>query len=95
MDQIHSSLLNPFAEGVEGVLSLHVPQIITKEMEDGLGGLLRRLNGFQVRTFQTKPQKAKTTRRLIYGMKEVVRKVDQLKAIIFAKDIDEATLTCM
>ncbi len=66
---------------------------MSNEMNDELEGCLRsfisKLNSFQVRAFQKKPLKAKRQRRLVYGLREILKNIERIKVVIAAKDLDE------
>lgn len=85
---------SPF-ERWDGIIPLYVPSIINAPLEARLATLLERLNGFQVRTFQTKPLKAKKNRRLVYGIQETSRHLGlgHIKALVVATNIDESVVT--
>lgn len=87
---MEAALKNPFEFPLQGSIPLYVSQIIDSDFESSLGDLLSKLNGFQVRSFQKAPQKAKITRRLVYGVREVAKNVarQRIKFIVVAKDLD-------
>lgn len=67
-----------------------IPQIIDDQLEDMILAVIKRLNYLQVRAHQIKPLKAK--RRVVYGLREVGRKMEKLKLVIAARDLDPTVM---
>lgn len=88
---LKAALDDPFHFPVDGTPPLYVSQLLTEEFATSLTSFIGTLNGFQVRSFQRTPLKAKRTRRLVYGMREVCRDLDlgKLTMILVASDLDE------
>ena len=66
-------------------------QMLSKEVDACVTGLLKELVRFQDRMYQTDPVKAKTKRRLVLGLREVLKhlKLRKLKCIIISPNCEK------
>lgn len=76
---------------VPGVPFSYCSQMLSKEVDACVTGLLKELVRFQDRMYQKDPVKAKTKRRLVLGLREVLKhlKLRKLKCIIISPNCEK------
>lgn len=74
-----------------GVPFSYCSQMLSKEVDACVTGLLKELVRFQDRMYQKDPVKAKTKRRLVLGLREVLKhlKLRKLKCIIISPNCEK------
>lgn len=76
---------------VPGVPFSYCSQMLSKEVDACVTGLLKELVRFQDRMYQKDPVKAKTKRRLVLGLREVLKhlKLKKLKCVIISPNCEK------